>query len=135
MNFTNTQCFTKPVGEMCCWNNDCSFCVPVNLYGSKAAVLWLCVRSTLVHQCLGISISKIFVDMILNTLHSYPPFLLKEHKVSTVPSSLTGNLLLRICSSVYMLLIGFWNTGKPKSKFAMALFLEFLPYMGSQNLI
>jgi hypothetical protein len=101
----------------------------------KAAVLWLCVQSTSIHQCLGISISKIFVDMFLNTLQYYPAFLLKEHKVSTVPSSLTGNLLLRICSSFDMLLIGIWNTGKSTSEFAMALILEFLPCMGSQNLI
>jgi len=65
---------------------------------SHTAIFWLCLQITLIHQFLGISVLKTPVDMVVNTLHYCLMFLLEEHLMITLVSSLKWNLFFQTCS-------------------------------------
>ena len=65
---------------------------------SNEAILWQHVWITLILRFLGLSVLRISVDMLLNSLHYHE--LSKEHAVIALASTLTWNLLYEICSSV-----------------------------------
>jgi hypothetical protein len=65
---------------------------------SDEAILWQQVWITLIHRILGLSVLRIFVDMLLISL-DYHVFS-KEYAVIALASTLTWNILFEICPSV-----------------------------------
>jgi hypothetical protein len=113
---------------MYCWKNDWILCVTVNLYGSKWSNFVAVFTEYFETLISGDKHLKDFCGHDLKHTPVTSIFLLKEHIVNTLPSSLIRNLLFRLCSSVDMLLTGTWNTGKPTSKFPLAIFIGLISH-------
>jgi len=65
---TTTQSLTEFVAKLYTWNESpsCSFYITVNYYGFNIAVLWLRVLMALIYHFPGTTVSKLFVDMLLD---------------------------------------------------------------------
>jgi hypothetical protein len=84
---------------LCCHNEIGVSSIPVNLYGSNKEILQLDKQMT--DRLLNWDNHlKRFCEMLWNALPCHLMFLLKEHVVTAIISSLTWNILFEICSSI-----------------------------------